>query len=70
MVHPSEAIQLVTKVLTNSSSENHNQYHIDSLRLKSALNVALKPIFGLFNGYYMLDLSIEMHRICLGLNYY
>eukprot|EP01038_Epipyxis_sp_PR26KG_P005119 gene5119-7131_t len=38
----------------------------EMLRLKREMGAALKPILGAPNGYYKLDLSREMDRLCVG----
>eukprot|EP01038_Epipyxis_sp_PR26KG_P006330 gene6330-8716_t len=57
MLLANEAMQLVSKVTQDDRLEIN--------RLKKAFGVALRPIFGSFNGYYMLDLSKELDRVCL-----
>ena len=56
---PSEARQLVSKA-TRDDRVKLAQVNIE-------LGVCLKPIYGMFNGFYSLDLSKEIHRVCLGL---
>ena len=53
---PSDARQLVVKVLKNDRME--------MLNLRSALGVAIAS-FGTMNGYYELDLSVALDRLCL-----
>ena len=38
----------------------------EMLRLKKEMGSALRPILGLTNGYYSLDLTREIDRLCLG----
>lgn len=57
MTNPSDARQLVTKV-TNDS-------RVELTRIKLSFGVTFRPMLGSFNGYYCLDLSKELHRICL-----
>lgn len=52
-----EAKQLVSKV----TGEDRNKI----AQIKQALGIASKTIFGMYNGYYQLDLSYEYHRVCL-----
>lgn len=42
-----------------------NGTYSDHIQLKQALGPALKPLLGSFNGFYILDLSNEMDRLCL-----
>eukprot|EP01039_Chlorochromonas_danica_P015877 gene15877-18718_t len=57
MMFPSESRQLIAKVTGNVPRE--------IARVKLAFGVALRPLLGAFNGYYCLDLSKEIHRLCL-----
>jgi hypothetical protein len=57
MALPAEARLMVTKVT--------NDDHVEVARVKQALGPALRPIFGLPNGFYSLDLSKDVDRICL-----
>jgi len=52
-----EAKQLVSKV----TGEDRNKI----AQIKQALGIASKTIFGMYNGYYQLDLTLEYHRVCL-----
>ena len=52
-----EAKQLVDKVTGGDRNK--------MAQIKQALGIASKTIFGMYNGYYQLDLSYEYHRICL-----
>lgn len=56
MMYPHEARQLVFKV-------THDE-RIQLARLRTAFGLAMRPIFGSYNGYYNLDLSKELHREC------
>lgn len=56
MMYPHEARQLVSKVT--------NDDRVQLARLNAAFSVAVRPIFGAYNGYYCLDLSKELHRVC------
>jgi ribosomal protein L12E/L44/L45/RPP1/RPP2 len=56
MMYPHEARQLVSKV-------THDE-RVQLARLKAAFSVAVRPMFGAYNGYYCLDLSKELHRVC------
>lgn len=57
MMSPTEARQLVTKA-------THDE-RIQLNRVKTKLGIAMRPIFGAYNGYYILDLKKELHRACL-----
>lgn len=57
MALPAEARMMVSKVT--------NDDHVEVARVKQALGPALRPIFGLPNGFYSLDLSKDVDRICL-----
>lgn len=57
MMFPSESRQLIAKVTKNNPKV--------IARVKFAFGVALRPLLGAFNGYYCLDLSKEIHRLCL-----
>lgn len=57
MMHPAEARQLVTKATLDD--------RVELARIKMAFGVAVRPMFGSFNGYFSLDLSKEIHRVCL-----
>lgn len=53
----SDARNLITSLLENDRTE--------MLRLKRDFGASLRPILGNPNGYYILDLSKEMDRMCL-----
>lgn len=53
----SDARLLVTKVLKNDRQE--------MLALKQTLGVAVRPLLGMCNGFYELDMSIALDRLCL-----
>lgn len=55
--HPDEAHLLVAKALRSDRME--------LLKLKQALGAALRPLLGTCNGYYILDLSQVLDRLCL-----
>jgi hypothetical protein len=55
-LHP-EARQLVSKCTADD--------RVEISRIKQLLGSALRPIYGIPNGYYHLDLSKDMDRICL-----
>ncbi len=57
MMNPVENRQLVSKAT--------NDDFIEMARIKLAFGIALRPMFGSYNGYYCLDLSKEVHRVCL-----
>jgi Ca2+-binding EF-hand superfamily protein len=57
MMYSTESIQLISKVT--------NDNYLELQRIKLTFGVSLKPLLGLYNGYYILDLSKEIHRICL-----
>jgi len=52
-----DARLLVTKVLKNDRQ--------DMMALKQTLGVAIRPLLGMCNGYYELDMSIALDRLCL-----
>eukprot|EP00605_Chrysophyceae_sp_TOSAG23-4_P001328 GSChrysophyteH1.ASY1.ANO1.1445.1 assembled CDS len=52
-----DAQLLVAKVLKNNRQE--------MLSLKQTLGVAVRPLLGMYNGYYELDLSVPLDRLCL-----
>jgi len=52
-----DARLLVTKVLKNDRQE--------MLALKQTLGVAVRPLLGMCNGYYELDMSVPLDRLCL-----
>jgi hypothetical protein len=54
---PADARLLVVKVLKNDRTE--------MLTLKQTLGVAIRPLLGAMNGYYQLDLSVALDRLCL-----
>ncbi len=56
---PEEARMLVKKVTDNDVLEVQ--------RIKGALGQSIKPIWGMPNGYYNLDLAKDMDRICLSM---
>ena len=58
MATPAEAKQLLAGALNYNKSE--------VLQLRRKLRYALKPILGDPNGYYVLDLSDDMDRLCVG----
>lgn len=55
--HPDEAHLLVAKALRSDRME--------LLKLKQSLGAALRPLLGTCNGYYILDLSHVLDRLCL-----
>lgn len=55
--HSSDARLLVNKALKNNRDE--------MFKLKQTLGVAIRPLLGLYNGYYELDLSVKLDRLCL-----
>jgi hypothetical protein len=57
MMFRNECRQLVSKVT--------NEKRVEINRVKLAFGVAFKPMIGVYNGYYVLDLAIEIHRLCL-----
>lgn len=57
MLSPSEARQLMSKV----TDDDRLEVNI----IKKAFGLAYRPMFGSFNGYYILDLSKETDRMCL-----
>eukprot|EP00602_Paraphysomonas_sp_CaronLab_P004794 CAMPEP_0185021358 /NCGR_PEP_ID=MMETSP1103-20130426/4051_1 /TAXON_ID=36769 /ORGANISM="Paraphysomonas bandaiensis, Strain Caron Lab Isolate" /LENGTH=1351 /DNA_ID=CAMNT_0027552843 /DNA_START=296 /DNA_END=4348 /DNA_ORIENTATION=+ len=57
MASATEARMLVSKVT--------NDDNIEATRIKQVMGQSLRPIFGLVNGYYCLDLSKENDRTCL-----
>lgn len=57
MMFSFEARQLISKV----THDNRNEL----ARVKLAFGVALRPMLGAYNGYYALDLSKEIDRLCL-----
>lgn len=54
---PEDARLLVTKALKGDRME--------MMKLRQALGAALRPLLGLCNGYYVLDLSKPLERLCL-----
>ena len=69
-----DPIALVCKLLPQVSSANDARQFINNalggnriemLKLKRAMGFALKPILGHPNGYYILDMTKNMDRICL-----
>ena len=52
-----DARLLVTKVLKNDRQE--------MMTLKQTLGVAVRPLLGMANGYYTLDMSVALDRLCL-----
>ncbi len=69
-----DPIALVCKLLPQISSANDARQFINNalggnriemLKLKRAMGFALKPILGHPNGYYILDMTKSMDRICL-----
>lgn len=59
MASPEEVRALIKKITNNDILEVQ--------RVKQALGQALKPIWGMPNGYYNLDLTKDMDRICLSM---
>jgi hypothetical protein len=57
MMYTTEALQLLSKITNDSYPELQ--------RIKMTFGISLKPLLGLYNGYYVLDLSKEIHRVCL-----
>lgn len=57
MLLESEARNLVSKVT--------NDDRVEIARIKQSCGMAYRPMFGSYNGFYVLDLSNEIHRICL-----
>lgn len=57
MMNPADARQLVSKVT--------NDDRIEIARIKMAFGASYRPLLGSFNGYYALDLSKDIHRMCL-----
>ncbi|RYH24941.1 hypothetical protein EON65_16165 [archaeon] len=57
MTNPSDSRQLVSKVT--------NDNRVEVARIKMAFGVTFRPMLGSYNGYYCLDLSKELHRLCL-----
>lgn len=57
MIHTNDARALVLSALQNDRN--------DMLRLKKEMGAVLRPILGLSNGYYVLDMAKEMDRLCL-----
>ena len=57
MALPAEARLMMSKVTRDD--------HVEISHVKQALGPALRPIFGLPNGFYSLDLSKDVDRICL-----
>jgi Ran GTPase-activating protein (RanGAP) involved in mRNA processing and transport len=55
--NPIDAKKMIIKVTRGSK--------VELGLLRSIMNYTIRPILGFFNGYYMLDLSKEMDRICL-----
>ena len=56
MLSPAEARQLLSKAT--------NEDRLELGRVKLAFGISYRPMFGSYNGYYMLDLSKETHRMC------
>ncbi|CAM9213873.1 unnamed protein product, partial [Ectocarpus fasciculatus] len=56
----SEEVRALIKKITNNDV-------LEVQRVKQALGQALKPIWGMPNGYYNLDLTKDMDRICLSM---
>jgi hypothetical protein len=54
---PADARILIAKAL------NHDKRQM--LLLRHTLGSAVKPMTGIVNGYYVLDLSVELDRVCL-----
>jgi hypothetical protein len=57
MRQPADNRQLLSKVTLDD--------FVELSKIKIAFGVTLRPLLGLFNGYYSLDLSKELHRVCL-----
>lgn len=57
MTNPADSRQLVSKVT--------NDNRVEVARIKMAFGVTFRPMLGSYNGYYCLDLSKELHRMCL-----
>lgn len=57
LANPADARMLVQKVLKNDRTE--------MLTLRQTLGVAIRPLLGSMNGYYQLDLSVALDRLCL-----
>ncbi len=57
MATPSDARLLVQKVLHGDKIEIH--------RLRREIGYALRPILGICDGYYVLDLSVKLDQLCL-----
>ena len=59
MVFASEARHLMSKITKDD--------RVKISQVKRKVGVALKPILGMVNGYYILDLKKELDRLCLSL---
>jgi Ca2+-binding EF-hand superfamily protein len=59
MVFSSEARHLMSKITKDD--------RVKISQVKRKVGVALKPILGMYNGYYVLDLKKELDRLCLSL---
>jgi hypothetical protein len=57
MTNAADARQLVSKVTEGSRAE--------LARIKLSFGIAYRPLQGAYDGYYCLDLSKELHRMCL-----
>lgn len=57
MISPTEARALVSKVLNNNK--------VEIQRLQREIGAAYRPIMGTCDGFYSLDLSNQMDKICL-----
>jgi hypothetical protein len=59
MVFSSEARHLMSKITKDD--------RVKISQVKRKVGVALKPILGMYNGYYVLDMKKELDRLCLSL---
>jgi hypothetical protein len=57
LAQPQDARLLVTKALSGD--------RLEMMKLKSVVGSALRPLMGLCNGFYLLDLSNPFDRMCL-----